>query len=240
MYKIWQKGISTVAIELIVLVCFVLSVRCVAADGIRWVGTNEYRLIVSVTPGQLLWKTTPVSVEMDLQELEKTLDLSAAKMNLNSIRVVAYDRRGQLLLCDSEKKGQERFYIPCRIRKDDFPARLVVSWRMSIRGVRQFAIYFSRKGNDVTNTMAEMPVVGDGDFLSFGQRGILGPISGGYNEMVAAVDADRDGDSDLFVAYSGTVEKGGIYYFENTGKGGRPWFASGQRIHPVKGKFQDQ
>ncbi|MBW7990505.1 MAG: VCBS repeat-containing protein [Planctomycetes bacterium] len=238
MYNIWRKEISAITIELIVLVCFALSVRCIAADGIRWIGTNEYRLIVSVTPGRLLWKTTPVSVEMDLQEIGKTLDLSAAKINLNSIRVVAYDARGQVLLCDSEKKDQEKFYIPCRIRKDGFPVRLTISWRVSIRGVCRFAIYFSRKGNGVTNTMAEMPVVGDGDFLSFGNRHILGPISGGYNEMVAAADADRDGDSDLFVAYSGTVEKRGIYYFENTGMGGRPWFASGQRIHPVKGKFQ--
>ncbi len=238
MYNIWRKGISAVTIELIVLVCFALSMRCVAAEGIRWVDANEYRLIVSVTPGRLQWKTTPVSVDMDLQEIEKTLGFPAARIDLNSIRVVAYDAQGQVLLCNSQKTGQERCYIPCRIRKDGFPARLTVSWRMNIRGVYRFAIYFSEKGIRDIEVMTEMPVVGDGDFLSFGQRGILGPISGGYNEMVAAVDADRDGDSDLFVAYSGTVEKGGIYYYENTGKGGRPWFASGQRIHPVKEKFQ--
>ena len=238
MYNIWRKGISAITIELIVFISFALSVRCIAADRIRWVGTNEYRLIVSVAPGHLLWKTTPVSVEMDLKEIEKTLVLPAAKIDLNSIRVVAYDIRGRVLLYDSKKTGQERFYIPCRICKDGFPIRLTVSWRVSIRGVQRFAIYFSEKGKSDLKVMTEMPVVGEGDFLTFGQRGILGPISGGYNEMVAAADADRDGDSDLFVAYSGTVEKGGIYYFENTGKGGRPWFASGHRIHPVKEKFQ--
>lgn len=238
MYNIRRKGISAVTIELIILVCFAFSVRCNAAEGFRWIDANEYRLIVSVTPGQLPWKTTPVSVEMDLREIEKTLDFTAGKIDLNSIHVVAYDARGQALLCDSEKKSQKRFYIPCRIRKDGFPIRLTVSWRMNISGIHRFAIYFSEKGNYDVELMTEMPVVGDGDFLSIGHRHILGPISGGYNEMVAAVDVDRDGDSDLFVAYSGTVEKGGIYYFENRGKGGRPWFASGQRVHPVKEKFQ--
>jgi hypothetical protein len=238
MYNIWRKGIPAITIKLIVLICLALSVKCVAADGIRWIGTNEYRLIVSVSPGQLQWKTTPVSVEMDLQEIEKTLSFPAEKIELNSIRVVAYDTQGHVLLCDSEKRGHERFYIPCRIRKDGFPVRLTVSWRMSISGTHRFAIYFSEKGNYDLELMMEIPLVGDGDFLSFGQRGILGPISGGYNEMVAAADADRDGDMDLFVAYSGTVQKGGIYYFENTGKGGRSWFASGQRIHPLKEKFQ--
>ena len=81
-------------------------------------------------------------------------------------------------------------------------------------------------------------MVGDGDFLSFGRRGILGPISEGFDETVAAIDADRDGDQDLFVVYEGTMEKKGIYYFENIGGAGWPWFGLGQRIHPVKEKFQ--
>jgi len=238
MCKMWRKGISAVKIELVILVCFAFSVKCNAAEGFRWIDANEYRLIVSVTPGRLQWKTTPVIVDMDLHEIKKTLGFPAARIDLNSICVVAYDARGQVLLFNSENKGRERFYIPCRIRKDGFPIRLTVSWRMNIRGVYRFMIYFSEKGNSDVEVLTEIPVVGDGDFLPFGQRGILGPISGGYNEIVAAVDADRDGDSDLFVAYSGTVEKGGIYYFENTGMGGRPWFASGQRIHPVKEIFQ--
>ncbi|MCP4610778.1 MAG: VCBS repeat-containing protein [Planctomycetes bacterium] len=238
MNDIWRNGISIVTIELIILVCFAFSVRCSAAEGFRWIDANKYRLIVSVTPGRFQWKTTPVSVDMDLQEIEKKLGFPAAKIDLNSIRVGAYDAQGQVLLCDSKKTGRDRFYIPYRICENDFPVRLTVSWRMNIQSVHRFAIFFSEKGKSDFKTMSEMPVVGDGDFLPFGQRGILGPISGGYNEMVAAADTDRDGDMDLFVAYSGIIEKGGIYYFENTGKGGRPWFGSGHRIHPIKEKFQ--
>jgi hypothetical protein len=158
MYNFWRKGISAVTIGLIILVCFAFSVRCSAAEGFRWIDANEYRLIVSVTPGRLQWKTTPVSVDMDLQEIEKTLGFTAQKIDLNSIRVVAYDVRGQELPCDSEK----RFYIPSRIRKDDFPIRLTINFRVNIRGVHRFAIYFSEKGSGYVEVMTKIPVVGDG------------------------------------------------------------------------------
>ena len=56
-------------------------------------------------------------------------------------------------------------------------------------------------------------------------------------EIVAAADADLDGDQDLFVAYSGTPQKGGIFYFENIRDESRLCFKSGQRIYPAKKEF---
>ena len=110
MYNIRRKGISAVPIELIIiLVCFTFSETCNAVEGFRWIDANAYRLVVSVIPGRLQWKTTPVSVDMDLQEIEKTHGFPAARIDINSIRVVAHDAQGQILLYNSKKTGRERF-----------------------------------------------------------------------------------------------------------------------------------
>ena len=225
-------------IQLIFLLCVVWPSACIVADELSWIGSNSYRMIVSVMPTQFLWKTTPIEVVMDLGRLEREIDLSAAKVNPESICVVAYDTNGHARMHDPQKKGEEKFYIPHRLCKDDLPRRLQVSWRTDIRDVSRFAIYFSGKGSGPKRTMKEIPVVGNGDFLSFGRRGAVGPLSGGYNEIVAAADADLDGDPDLFVAYSGTPQKGGIFYFENIRDESELFFGPSQRIHPVKEEFQ--
>ena len=230
MCKTWTK--------LIPLIYLFWSPAYIMADELAWVGSNPYRLIVSVAPTQSSWKTIPVEVVMDLGRIEKEIKLPGAKVNPGSIRVVAYDRNRRVQMYDPKNKGEERFYIPHRLCTDDLPSRLQVSWRTSIREVSRFAIYFSGKEGGPEETMEEIPVVGNGDYLSFGRRGIVGPLSGGYNEIVAAADVDLDGDQDLFVAYSGTPRKGGIFYFENIRDEGRLCFGSGQRIHPVKKEFQ--
>jgi hypothetical protein len=230
MNKVW--------IKLIVLVCLVHPPVCVIAEELGWVGPGSYRLIVSVAPARSSWKTVPVSVTMDLAQIEKKLDLPAATVNSDGIRVVAYDKNGHARTHDPGKNGQERFYIPYRLRQDGPAGRWRVGWRTDIRDVNRFGIYFSAKGDGLIDAMTEVPVVGDGDFLSFGRRGAVGPFSEGYNEIVAAADVDLDGDQDLFAAYSGTAEKGGIFYFENIHHEKRLCFKPGQRICPLKEEFQ--
>ncbi|MFC1635439.1 FG-GAP repeat domain-containing protein [Planctomycetota bacterium] len=230
MYKTWKK--------LIVLIFFFFSPAGLGADELAWVGSNSYRMIVSITPGRSSWKTTPVDAVMDLERIEKETNLPARNLNPDSIRVVAYDTQAHAQMHDPHKKGEEKFYISHRLYKDDLSNRLRISWRTGIRDVSRFAIYFSRKRGGSKETIAEIPVVGNGDFLSFGRRGVIGPFSEGYNEIVAAADADLDGDQDLFVAYSGTPQKGGIFYFENIRDESRLCFGSGQRIYPVKEEFQ--
>jgi len=225
--------------KLIVLTCLVvLSLVGVVAGESAWIGSNSYRMIVSIALGRSSWKTTPVDVEMDLERIGKDVDVSSAHFNPNSIRVVAYDAEGHARIHNPEKKGEEQFYIPHRLSANDRPGRWRISWRTDIRNISTFAIYFSGKEGGPTRAMDEIPVVGNGDVLSFGRRDVVGPFSGGYNEIVAAADADLDGDQDVFVAYSGTPEKGGIFYFENMQGGSRLCFGSGRRIYPLKDAFQ--
>ena len=227
-----------IGLQWIVLISFLVSPISVAAEGLAWIGSNRYRIIVSIAPGQSSWKTTPVDVVMDLGRIEKETGLSAAGMNPKSIRVVAYDTQGHARIYDPQKNSEEKFYIPHRLCTDDLPDRWRVSWRTGIRDVTRCAIYFSGEGDGPVGTMAEIPVVGNGDYLSFGRRGVVGPFSGGYNEIVAAADADLDGDQDVFAAYSGTALKGGIFYYENIRDKSGLCFSPGQRIYPAKEAFQ--
>jgi hypothetical protein len=179
-----------------------------------------------------------MEVVLDLAWVEKEIDLPAAKLNPDSVRVVAYNANGHVRVDNPKKKGEEKFYIPYRLCKDELPGRWRISWRINVWNVDRFAIYFSETGNDSIGPAEEVPVVGNGDFLSFGRRGVVGPFSGGYNEILVATDADLDGDQDVFVAYSGTAQKGGIFYYENIRDESRLCFRPGQRIYPVKEEFQ--
>jgi len=230
MYKAWEK--------LIVLIYLVLPPSWVIAGELAWIGSNSYRMIVSVAPGQSSWKTTPVEVEMNLERIEKEINVSSTSFSSNSIRVVAYNADGQAWMHYPQKKGEERFYIPHRLSTNDLQDRWQISWRTDIRDMSYCAIYFSGKKGGPKKAMEEVPVVGNGDFLSFGRPGVVGPFSGGYNEIVAAADADLDGDQDLFVAYSGTPQKGGIFYFENIRDNNGLRFSLGRRIYPLKDAFQ--
>ena len=230
MCKTWTK--------LIPLVCLVWWPACIVADELAWIGSNSYRMIVSIASGRSSWKTTPMEVVMDLGRIEKEIGLSPTHLNTDGIRIVAYDTSGRVKVHDSQKKSEKKFYIPHRLRKDEFAGRLRVSWRTGTRDVSRFAIYFSGQEGGPEGIMEEVPVVGNGDCLSFGRRSIVGPFSGGYNEIVAAADPDLDGDQDLFVAYSGTPQKGGIFYFENIQDESQLCFRPGQRIFPAKEDFQ--
>ncbi|MBN2314998.1 MAG: VCBS repeat-containing protein [Sedimentisphaerales bacterium] len=223
---------------LIVLISLVLSPTWVIAEELDWIGSNSYRMIVSIAPGRSLWKTTPVDVEMNLERIEKEINVPSADFNTDSIRVVAYNANGHARVHNSQKKGEERFYIPHRLIANDLTNQWRISWRTDIRDVGTFAIYFSESGSGPARATEEIPVVGNGDFLSFGRTGVVGPFSGGYNEIVAAADADQDGDQDVFVAYSGTPEKGGIFYFENIQNESNLCFRPGQKIYPLKKEFQ--
>lgn len=225
-------------IHLIVLIFFILSPICVPAEELTWIGSNSYRLVISITPGKSSWKTTPVEVEINLERIGKEINLPPADFNSDSIRVVAYNAKGHAQIHNPQKRGEEQSYIPHRLSVNDLANHWRISWRTDIREVNRFAIYFSAKGNGPTQAMEEIPVVGNGDFLSFGRCGVVGPFSEGYNEIVAAADADLDGDQDVFVAYSGTPEKGGIFYFENLQNESGLCFSSGQRIHSQKEEFQ--
>jgi hypothetical protein len=223
----------------IVLLTLVISagINCYAKS-YPWLSPNEYRVLFTIKKPRAQWQTVPVSYSLDLRQICKQLDLSSKEINLSSIRIIAYDKNSNPMIQRADRNEDERYYIPYRLNDDLFPSQVTISWRVRINHVHCFSIYFDRNDHGIQEPMTELPVVGNGDYLSYGQRGVVGPISGGYNETVAAGDGDGDGDLDLFVGFCGVGEKGGIYFFENKGSATVPLLVAGKRIYPYNQPFQ--
>lgn len=223
---------------LLILTCLhILSNSAVAAE-LPWIGPNDCRILLSIGTQRFQWKTTPVCLDLSPDLTEEMITTAGGQLSLSSIRIVAYDKQGKPLVYKRDIDGDEKFYIPYRLRQDCISSRLAVSWRMNLQNVNRFAVSFSQEGAGPQKPMSTIGLVGDGDFLSFGRRGVIGPISGGFNATVDADDCDGDGDVDLFIGFSGTTDKEGIYYFENIATAGRPLFRNGGRIYPSKQDFQ--
>lgn len=222
---------------IIIHVFLILTFSNSFASNIIWVGENEYRILLTVGESSSKYSTVPLSFALEEGEIKDQFNIGLHEINLASIRVVKYDsdlKPVKYKLVSLE----EQYYIPSRSIQNLSSSKIRISWRINIKPTSTFAIYFSRKGYGVSEPMADVPTIGDGDFLSYGRRGIKAPISGGYNESIDAVDYDKDGDVDLFVGFSGVPHKKGIYYYENIGSANNPLLVTGKRIYKFKKKFQ--
>ena len=207
------------------------------ASDITWIGDNEYRLILSTDESSAKYSTVPLSYTVEQVEIKDKFKINIDEINLAGIRLVQYDNIGKPVK-HGKASSEEQYYIPFRLNDELSSGKIRLSWRVNIKNARIFAFYFSRKDNWLQKPMNEVPLIGDGDFLSHGRQGLNAPISGGYNETIDLVDFDKDGDLDLFVAYSGVMEKQGIFYYKNIGTEVKPVVAAAKQIYNIKKDFQ--
>ena len=207
------------------------------ASNIIWIGDNEYRVLLTAEESSSKYSTVPLSFTLEQDEIRDQFNISLYEINLASIRVVQYDNELKPVKRQLAS-SKEQYCIPSRSIENFSTNKIRISWRINIKHANTFAIYFSRKGYGVQEPMVDIPIIGDGDFLSYGRRGVIAPLSGGYNESVSAADFDKDGDVDLFVGFSGVPDKQGIFYYENIGSTNNYLLASGKRIYDLKKDFQ--
>lgn len=207
------------------------------ASQLFWIGDNEYRLLLNISESNSEYSTVPLSFSFEQDKIRDRFNLDLDEIDLASIRVVKYDNKA-IPVAYSKAISEEQYYIPTRLNIDVNETKIRISWRVNINDANTFAIYFSRKGFGLQKPLDEIPIIGDGDFLSYGQRNVKSPISGGYNESIDAVDFDKDGDTDLFVGFSGLSDKQGIFYYENIGSHNDPILTYSRRVFDRKRDFQ--
>ncbi len=230
------KPIPKFGLILILFLIFVIISNTLASE-ITWVGDNQYRIILTAGKSNPKYATLPFSFDLDQDDIKDRYKINLDEINLASIRVVQYDKN-QRPIKHRMARSEEEYYIPSRSKVDHSSNKIKISWRTHLKQAKTFALYFSKKGFGPQKSMAEIPIIGDGDFLSYGQHNVQAPISGGYNEIIDATDLDKDGDVDLFVGFSGVPDKQGIYYYENIGSAHSPLLNSGKRIYDIKKEFQ--
>jgi hypothetical protein len=207
------------------------------ASQLPWFGDNEYRIFLNISESNSEYSTVPLSFTFEQVKIRDRFNLNLDEIELASIRVVQYDNKDKPVVY-SKARSEEQYYIPTRLNFDEHVNKIRISWRVNINDDNTFAVYFSRKGYGLQKPLDAIPVIGDGDFLSYGQRNVKAPISGGYNESIDAVDFDKDGDIDLFVGFSGVPEKQGIYYYENIGSQNNPLLTMRKKVFDSKRDFQ--
>jgi hypothetical protein len=132
------------------------------------------------------------------------IDKAPTGLNPDSVRVMAANSSG---------------VIPSKVDWRDPELRM--SWIS--RGPGAYHVYFDVRGSGETERLAEPAMVGTGDRMTYGRRGVRGRLSVGLWSFPAAIDMDGDGNLDLIVACSDHPYNG-IYLFRNIGSNEKPLF----------------
>jgi len=104
-----------------------------------------------------------------------------------------------------------------------------VSWIS--RGPGAYHVYFDLGKNGETERQTEPAMIGAGDRLSYGRRGVKGALAVGLWAYPAAVDMDGNGNLDLIVGCAGRSYDG-IYLFRNLGNNAAPLFDRAEWLGP--------
>lgn len=193
----------------ILTVCACMGIPALGASGLSWESPNRYRTLLTVDPRGVARSHSPVSVELDFEQL-----LAAAGgtgvFDHHTIEVIAYEPAGSPRVFDASRgPGDDQFLLPWRIDRRYQTSRLRFSFVMPDSDCTRFAVYFDTVQSRLGQPQRYSGLVGDGDWFTEGyKRREINAC--GYDTWS---DLDGDGDLDLFKA--GTEPF--VYCYENVG-----------------------
>jgi hypothetical protein len=118
--------------------------------------------------------------------------------------------------------------IPAKLEWRPPAAR--ICWRAT--GAPLYDIYFDVGKKGENERQAEPAMVGAGDRVSYGRKGVRGKLSVGLWPHPVAFDFDQDGSTDVIVGCPDTLHSG-TYLFRNIGTNVRPLFDRAEWLGPA-------
>ncbi|MDO8588864.1 MAG: VCBS repeat-containing protein [Armatimonadota bacterium] len=197
---------TVISILLVLALLLCASSTCIAEA--LWVSPDRYRVALTVNPGGVTRKYSPVSFDLDLQQL-LAANGSSGEFDEFTVEVVGYDALGQPRSFDASRAGYEKYLVPHRIRKYLGIDRITLSFVMTNEAQTTYHVYFDTVESGLGKPDRYPGLVGDGDHFreEYKRREI------NACHLDHFVDFDGDGDLDLFKA---GVEPW-VYCYENVG-----------------------
>lgn len=119
--------------------------------------------------------------------------------------------------------------LPAKVRWETPNAQ--ISWLSS--GPGTYYVYFDTGRNGETERPTEPAMVGAGERMTYGRRGVRGKLAVGLWAHPAPIDFDGDGNMDLLVGCPDRPSNG-IYLFRNLGTNAQPLYDRAQWLGPGK------
>lgn len=212
----------------------------------EWVIPNSYRIVVRVDPGLVKRSQTPVSLNVNFDEILRARDIKG-RVDQHSIRVVRFnpDSGPALPYVDSNSS----YSVPYQLSREFFYGDAgKIWWRLRDEKDQHFHVYFDVLGaHGVKDEPHTVALVGVGDNFLF-NNGKPGPLDVSYSSAMRIVDWDGDGLRDLIIGSHQTQEYGVYFdeiggvpkflnFFKNIGTKVQPLFAPGYQIKGEKDAY---
>lgn len=224
-----------------------------------WVTRNRYRIVFDVTQPPGAFDETPVRVHVDFAEALRVAGAEPKLIPPETLRLVRLGADGVTPVpFDASGDGESALFHPF-VSDESLLSHTAgdLRWTHDRRQPgRRYVLYFDADPIYPAPEPRQIPMVGAGDRLALGRKGDTGPLAVGAWGNLDLIDADRDGDLDIWIqsgfqTRSNSDLREGHYLCENLGLDDqrRPLFAAARLVrgsvgstpwHAINGNINHQ